>query len=39
MMSKSSGFYALSSLALTAALYHVLNHALFKSGLFWARDR
>jgi hydrogenase-4 component B len=34
MMFKSSGFYALSSLALTAALYHVLNHALFKSGLF-----
>ena len=34
MMFKSSGLYALSSLALTAALYHVLNHALFKSGLF-----
>ncbi len=34
MMFKSNGFYALSSLALTAALYHVLNHALFKSALF-----
>jgi hydrogenase-4 component B len=34
MMFKSNGFHALSSLALTAALYHVLNHALFKSALF-----
>ena len=34
MVFKSNGLYALSSLALTAALYHALNHALFKSMLF-----
>ena len=34
MMFKSNGLYALSSLALAAALFHVLNHALFKGALF-----
>ena len=34
MMFKSNGLAALSSLALTAALFHVLNHALFKGVLF-----
>ncbi len=34
MMFKSGGLYALSSVALTAALLHVLNHALFKGTLF-----
>ncbi len=34
MMFKSNGLYALSAIALTAALFHVLNHALFKGALF-----
>ena len=34
MMFKSSGLHALSSIALSAALFHVLNHALFKGALF-----
>jgi len=34
MMFKSNGQYAFSSLALAAALFHVLNHALFKGALF-----
>jgi hydrogenase-4 component B len=33
MMFKSSGLHALSSVALAAALFHVLNHALFKGAL------
>ncbi len=35
MVFKSNGLAALSSLALTAALFHVLNHALFKGALFF----
>jgi hydrogenase-4 component B len=34
MMFKSNGLSVLSSVALTAALFHVLNHALFKGALF-----
>jgi len=34
MMFKSSGLPLLSSVALTAALFHVFNHALFKGALF-----
>lgn len=34
MMFASGGMHALSSLALAAALFHVLNHALFKGALF-----
>jgi len=34
MMFKSHGLEALSSIALAAALYHTLNHALFKGLLF-----
>jgi len=34
MMFRSSGMLALSSFALAAALYHAVNHALFKSLLF-----
>ena len=34
MLFRSNGMLALSSFALAAALYHVLNHALFKSLLF-----
>jgi hydrogenase-4 component B len=34
MMFKSNGLHALSSVALAAALFHVLNHALFKGALF-----
>ena len=34
MMFRSSGMTALSGFALAAALYHTLNHALFKSLLF-----
>ena len=36
MMFKSSGLPVLASLALIAALFHVLNHALFKGALFLA---
>lgn len=32
---KANGFTAAAALALTAALFHVLNHALFKSLLFF----
>jgi formate hydrogenlyase subunit 3/multisubunit Na+/H+ antiporter MnhD subunit len=32
---KANGFGAASALAMTAALFHVLNHALFKSLLFF----
>ncbi len=32
---KANGFYAAAALALTAALFHVFNHALFKSVLFF----
>jgi hydrogenase-4 component B len=34
MMFASSGLYTLSSVALAAALFHVVNHALFKGALF-----
>ncbi len=34
MMFKSSGLYVLSGVALSAALFHLLNHALFKGALF-----
>lgn len=34
MMFKSNGLFLLSSVALTAALFHALNHALFKGALF-----
>lgn len=34
MMFKSHGLYSLSALALSAGLYHTLNHALFKGLLF-----
>ncbi len=34
MLFKSNGLYALSSIALAAALFHVVNHALFKGVLF-----
>jgi hydrogenase-4 component B len=34
MLFKSNGFPALSALALSAALFHVLNHAFFKGALF-----
>jgi hydrogenase-4 component B len=34
MLFRSAGLAALSALALTAALFHVLNHALFKGALF-----
>jgi hydrogenase-4 component B len=34
MLFKSNGQSALSSLALAAALFHALNHALFKGALF-----
>ncbi len=34
MMFKSNGLSVLSSVALTAALFHALNHALFKGALF-----
>lgn len=34
MMFMSHGLYALSALALSAGLYHTLNHALFKALLF-----
>jgi hydrogenase-4 component B len=34
MMFRSNGMLALSSFALAAALYHALNHSLFKSLLF-----
>ncbi len=34
MLFKSNGLSALSSLALIAALFHALNHALFKGALF-----
>jgi len=32
---QASGFVAAAALAMTAALYHVLNHSLFKSLLFF----
>jgi len=32
---QANGFHAAAALALTAALFHVLNHALFKSALFF----
>ncbi len=32
---KANGFHAAAALALTAALFHALNHALFKSVLFF----
>jgi formate hydrogenlyase subunit 3/multisubunit Na+/H+ antiporter MnhD subunit len=32
---RANGFNAAAALALTAALFHVLNHALFKSALFF----
>ncbi len=32
---KANGFHAAAALALTAALFHVLNHSLFKSVLFF----
>ncbi|GBE41611.1 hydrogenase-4 component B [bacterium BMS3Bbin09] len=34
MMLKSNGLYTASSIALAAALYHTLNHAVFKGLLF-----
>lgn len=34
MLFKTSGLYTLSSIALIAGLYHVLNHAVFKGLLF-----
>jgi hydrogenase-4 component B len=34
MMFRSNGLHALSAVALAAALFHVLNHALFKGALF-----
>jgi len=34
MMFASGGLHVLSSVALAAALFHVLNHALFKGALF-----
>lgn len=34
MLFKTHGLYSLSSIALIAGLYHVLNHALFKGLLF-----
>ncbi|MBI5188046.1 MAG: hydrogenase 4 subunit B [Nitrospirae bacterium] len=34
MMFKSHGLYTLSSIALIAGLYHVLNHGIFKGLLF-----
>lgn len=34
MMFKSNGLHALSAVALSAALFHVLNHAFFKGALF-----
>jgi hydrogenase-4 component B len=34
MMFRSNGFYSLSAIALTAGLYHTLNHAVFKGLLF-----
>ncbi|GMT47188.1 MAG: hydrogenase 4 subunit B [bacterium] len=34
MMLKSNGLYIASSIALAAALYHTLNHAVFKGLLF-----
>jgi hydrogenase-4 component B len=34
MMFKSNGLHVLSFVALSAALFHVLNHALFKGALF-----
>ncbi len=34
MMFKSNGLHTLSAIALTAALFHVLNHAFFKGALF-----
>ncbi|MCE5313318.1 MAG: hydrogenase 4 subunit B [Nitrospiraceae bacterium] len=34
MLFRSGGFYALSALAATAAMYHVMNHAFFKGLLF-----
>ncbi|MDX9714707.1 MAG: proton-conducting transporter membrane subunit [Dissulfurispiraceae bacterium] len=34
MLFRSGGFYALSALAATAAMYHIMNHAFFKGLLF-----
>jgi len=34
MMFRSNGLHALSAIALAAAFFHVLNHALFKGALF-----
>jgi len=34
MMFRSNGLYVLSAIALTAGLYHTLNHAIFKGLLF-----
>ena len=36
MLAAGAGAAALAALALTAALFHTLNHALFKSALFLA---
>ncbi|MBN2654924.1 MAG: hydrogenase 4 subunit B, partial [Nitrospirae bacterium] len=38
LLFRSNGFYTLSALAATAAIYHVMNHAFFKSLLFLGSD-
>ena len=39
LLASADGVTALASVALTAALFHTLNHALFKSALFLAPAR